>query len=126
MRRRLASFYGTIGTGKKQVTAITMCNVAHFVVEDEDRILDGNWTVLGKVTSATTEVVPILERNKVLDRIKPEGVDDIFAELRKAADKQTDKLPGKDTDAYDDILDLAFASRVSGPTFKAVPIAVFV
>lgn len=70
--------------------------------------------------------MPILERNKVLDRIKPEGVDDIFAELRKAADKQTDKLPGKDTDAYDDIFDLAFASRVSGPTFKVVPIAVFV
>lgn len=119
-------FYGTIGSGAEAVTAITMCDVAHFVVEDEDRILDGRWTVLGKVTAETAADVPILERNKVLDRIKPEGIDDLFAELRKAADKQVDKLPGDEPDAYEDIFNLAFASRVAGPSFKVVPIAVFV
>ena len=118
-------FYGTIGAAGDAVTAITMCDVAHFVVEDEDRILDGRWTVLGKVTAQTATDVPILERNKVLDRIKPEGIDDLFAGLRKAADKQVDKLPGDDRDAYEDIFDLAFASRVAGPSFKVVPIAVF-
>jgi hypothetical protein len=118
-------FYGTIGNAAEAVTAITMCDVAHFVVEDEDRILDGLWTVLGKVTAETASDVPILERNKVLDRIKPEGVDELFAELRKAADKQVDKFPGDESDAYDDIFDLAFASRVAGPSFKVVPIAVF-
>jgi hypothetical protein len=118
-------FYGTIGGSGEAVTAITMCDVAHFVVEDEDRILDGRWTVLGKVTEETATDVPILERNKVLDRIKPEGIDELFAELRKAADKQVVKLPGDEPDAYDDIFDLAFASRIAGPPFKVVPIAVF-
>lgn len=118
-------FYGTIGGGGAAVTAITMCDVDHFVVEDEDRILDGRWTVLGKVTEETATDVPILERNKVLDRIKPEGIDELFAELRKAADKQVDRLPGDEPGAYGDILDLAFASRVAGSSFKVVPIAVF-
>ena len=117
-------FHATIGQAGDTVTGITMCDVAHFVVEDEDRILDGRWTVLGKVTSKVAQDVPILERNKLLDRIKPEGVDDMFTELRKAVDKQADKLPGTD-DAYADIFDLAFASRVTGPSFKVVPIAVF-
>lgn len=118
-------FYGTIGIADSTATAITMCDSTHFVVEDEDRILDGRWTVLGKVTAETTNDVPILERNKVLDRIKPEGIDELFAELRKVADKQTDRLPGDESGAYDDILDLAFASRVTGPSFKVVPVAIF-
>lgn len=118
-------FYGTLGSTGGTVTAITMCDVAHFVVEDEDRILDGRWTVLGKVTAETAMDVPILERNKVLDRIKPEGIDELFAELRKAVDKQVDKLPGDEPNAYEDIFDLAFASRVAGPSFKVIPIAVF-
>lgn len=118
-------FYGTIGSAEKTVTAITMCDAAHFVVEDEDRILDGRWTVLGKVTAEMATNLPILERNKVLDRIKPEGIDDLFAELRKAADKQADKLPGDESGTYDDMFDLAFSSRVAGPSFKVVPIAVF-
>lgn len=118
-------FYGSIGSADDVATAITMCDATHFVVEDEDRILDGRWTVLGKVTAETTTDVPILERNKVLDRIKPEGIDDLFAELRKVADKQVDKLPGDESGAYDDIFNLAFASRVAGPSFKVVPIAVF-
>ena len=118
-------FYGTIGTANETATAITMCDTAHFVVQDEDRILDGRWTVLGKVTAETTTDAPILERNKVLDRIKPEGIDELFAELRKAADKQVDKLPGDESGAYDDIFNLAFASRVAGSSFKVVPIAVF-
>ncbi len=111
-------FYGSIGGVGDTVTAITMCDVAHFVVEDEDRILDGRWTVLGKVTAKPATDVPILERNKVLDRIKPEGIDELFAELRKAADKQVDKLPGDEPDAYEDIFNLAFASRVRGHPSK--------
>lgn len=34
-------FYGTIAPGPDVVTAITICDNTHFVVEDEDRILDG-------------------------------------------------------------------------------------
>lgn len=119
-------FYGSIGQTAEQVTAITMCDAAHFVVQDEDRILDGHWTVLGKVTSALAENVPILERNKVLARLRPEGIDQLLTELRHAVDQQSDKLPGHDTDAYEDLFNLAFSSRISGRSFKVVPIAVYV
>jgi hypothetical protein len=63
-------FYGSIGAGDQEVTAVTICDNPHFVVDDEDRILDGEFTVLGKVTSATTTDEPILERNKVLRRVR--------------------------------------------------------
>jgi hypothetical protein len=119
-------FYGTIGAGDDCVTAITLCDVGQFVVEDEDRILDGQWTVLGKVTSSVDHDIPILQRNKVLDRAKPEGVDHLLEELRKTVDRQTDKLPGEDADAYSDMFDLEFESRVAGPSFRVVPIAVYV
>ena len=43
--RRPGSSTAPSEASDQTVTAITMCDVAHFVVEDEDRILDGRWTV---------------------------------------------------------------------------------
>lgn len=122
-------FYGSIGSGEDAVTAITICDNPHFTVDDEDRILDGEFTVLGKVTSPSKAEVPIFERNKVLDRLKPEGVDTLFAELRNSVAGQTDRLQttaGPDLSVADDIFDVAFASRVIGPSFKVIPIAIYV
>lgn len=120
-------FYGSIGRGEQEVTAVTICDNPHFVVDDEDRILDGEFTVLGKVTSATTTDVPILERNKVLDRLKPEGVDQFFDMLRDSVGDQARRLEGQGghSDIADDIFDVALASRIHGPSFKVMPIAIY-
>ena len=59
-------YYGRVGVDDDWFTAITICDNAHFVVDDEDRILDGVFTVLGKVTSPPEEDVPVLQRNKLL------------------------------------------------------------
>jgi hypothetical protein len=120
-------FYGTIGTGEEAVTAITICDNPHFVVDDEDRILDGRYTVLGKVTSPMVRDVPILGRNKVLDRLRPEMVDDAFKELRGGANKQARKLEDRLSSEPEigDIFDTALASRIEGPSFQVVPVAIY-
>lgn len=124
-------FYGTVGPSNDPVTAITICDQMHFVVEDEDRILDGQFTVLGKVTAPVTNEVPILERNKLLARLKPEGVDDLFDQLRDSVNGQarTIEALGSAQDSpetsVDDIVDMALASRVEGPSFNVIPIAIF-
>lgn len=118
-------FYGTIGKGRATITAITMCDAGQFVVEDEDRILDGQWTVLGKVASTVTRDVPILERNKVLDRIKPASVDYLLGELREAVETRSEALPGDDADLYSDMLNAAFHSRIAVKSIKVVPIAIY-
>ena len=60
------------------MTVVTICDAQHFTVEDEDRILDGTFTVLGKVTSAPVEGLPVFERNKVLRNLAPDAVDQII------------------------------------------------
>lgn len=123
-------FYGTVGAGDSAVTAVTICDNTHFVVDDEDRILDGEFTVLGKVTRAVIEDLPVFERNKVLDRLNPEVVDLFFDQLRQLATNQiTNKkglLPGAhQLQTTGDVLDLALSSRVKGPSFKVIPVAIY-
>jgi len=125
--QKTREFYGTIGSGEDTVTAVTICDNPNFVVDDEDRILDGQYTVLGKVTAPTTLDVPILERNKVLDRLKPEGVDELFDTLRGGVSKQARELEtraGGDP-LMADIFDTALASRIDGRSFKVVPVAIY-
>lgn len=56
-------YYGMIGHVDDALTAVTICDNTHFVVDDEDRILDGEFTVLGKLTSGPETDVPVLQRN---------------------------------------------------------------
>jgi len=93
-------FYGQVGEGDDTLTFITMCDVAHFVVQDEDRILDGRFTVLGKVAGPMTEDEPILARNKVLERMRPEAVDELVRLMNEAVNKETEKVSAL-TQAYD-------------------------
>lgn len=85
-------FYGQIGEDDDLLTFITMCDVEHFVVEDEDRILDGHFTVLGKVAGPLTKDEPILSRNKVLERMRPEAVDELVRVMNGSVRKQTEKI----------------------------------
>lgn len=115
-------FYGHVS----DVTAITICDNQHFVLEDEDRILDGEFTVLGKVTSAVEPNVPVLSRNKLLDRLSPEVVDALFDTLRSSTAESAEKIDigGQELD-LGEVLDLAFPSRIEGPSFKVVPVAIY-
>lgn len=117
-------FYGTVG----DVTAITICDNVHFTVEDEDRILDGSFSVLGKATSAIEYDLPILSRNKLLDRLSPELVDSVFKRVRESATEQAFKLEQSDgeEDEIENAFDLALPSRIAGPSFKVIPIAIYV
>jgi hypothetical protein len=117
-------FYGRVN----DVTAVTICDNEHFVVEDEDRILDGSFTVLGKVTSVGDVDVPMLSRNKVLDRIKPEVVDRLFGLLLETAGNQADdriSLGDSEEMLPSEVFDLELPSRIEGKSFKVIPIAVY-
>ena len=116
-------FYGQID----DVTAITICDNPHFTVDDEDRILDGSYSVLGKVTSKIESDVPILSRNKLLDRISPALIDSVFETLRESVGNQATSFPlGGRIREFENAFNLALPSRIAGPSFRVVPIAVFV
>lgn len=114
-------YYGRVGSGDDVVTAVTICDVAHFVVEDEDRILDGEFTVIGKVISRCEEDEPILSRNKVLDRINPQAIDELVQLVNAEVEKQSENAVNQ----VDAPLNMKFDSRVPGVSFKLIPIAVF-
>jgi len=124
-------FYGQIGPDHGGVTAITICDNAHFVIDDEDRILDGQFTVLGKVTGPVTEDLPVFDRNKLLDRLNPDAVDIIFDEFRDVVSHQVLQFEGRlakttKLKTASDVMNLALASRIKGPSFKVIPIAIYV
>jgi hypothetical protein len=119
-------YYGTIAPDL-DVTAVVVCDTRSFLVEDADRILDGHFTVLGKVSTPPTKDVPVLARNKVLDRIKPEAVDWVTAELQNLARQRVEDLNSSATEqTIDDYFDLTFPSRIDGTSFNVVPIAIYI
>ena len=106
-------FYALIGDEGDEVTAVTVCEAEYFVSKDSDRLLDGRFTVLAKVISDVREEVPILERNKLLNRLNVEAVDNI---LRPIAEN-------KDAAEY---MDLEFQSTIAGASVTVLPIAIYV
>lgn len=115
-------YFGTIGADDSAVTAVTICDTAHFTVDDEDRILDGVFTVLGKVTSKLETDAPLLRRNKLLSRIEAKGFDaltKLITDTSKTIDTGKSPLKGSH-------LDLSFSSRVEGESFRVVPLAIYV
>lgn len=116
-------FYGSVA----DVTAITICDNEHFTVEDEDRILDGEFTVFGKVISSLQKDLPVLHRNKLLQRVSPEVVDSLFRALKSGVGTQTGSLESDSTLDIDinGIIDVALPSRISGSAFKVIPIAIY-
>lgn len=114
-------YYGDIGG---RVTAVTICDAEHFTVEDEDRILDGRFTVLGKVTDALRTDRPILERNKLLNKIAPEFVDEMVRTMNNALNSHGNDAVDR---VSDDVapLNLKVESRIPGKSLKVVPIAIY-
>ena len=108
-------YYGRIG----DLTVVTVCENAHFMVEDPDRLLDGSFTVLGKVISTVEEDVPTFARNKVLRNVSADAFDE-------AIDKLTDAVSKASTSSTEELLDLRLTSRIRGRSFRVLPIAIYV
>ncbi|MCX7444887.1 hypothetical protein OS125_06460 [Corynebacterium sp. P7003] len=131
-------YYGHIGTEDDQVTAITICDNNYFLVQDRDRILDGKFKVLGKVTEGIEANRPVLERNKILDKIEPRLVDKIINSANEILSSQVSDIEEiVSRDAYEEkgksnteriqpIKSIGIQSRVHGESFKVVPISIYI
>lgn len=58
------------------LTAITVCEREHFITSDPDRLLDGTFTVFGKVISDVEEDVPTFARNKLLRNLSADAFEE--------------------------------------------------
>ena len=121
-------YYGEVSSGEESLHAITICESQHFIVEDEDRLLDGVFTVLGKVVDPVQTDTPILERNKLLHRINPVILERGFRSFEEITDSTaTARLAGKNDNEEDvNFFDTKLRARLEGPAIKVLPIAIYV
>ncbi|MFJ4036902.1 hypothetical protein ACIPVB_02360 [Microbacterium sp. NPDC090007] len=107
--------------GAPPLTAITICDLAHFIVDDPDRLLDGTFTVLGKVISAVEHDVPTFARNKLLRNLAPSALDVGVAKLEEML-QHAPEMGGVSASTY---IDLKLSSRVDGASVRVMPLAIF-
>lgn len=113
-------YYGRLAT-KPSLTVITICDLAHFIVGDPDRLLDGTFTVLGKVISPVEKDVPTFSRNKLLRNLAPSALDDGIDKLNELIDQ----APEVDEKAPSEYIDFKLDSRVRGSSIRVMPLAVY-
>lgn len=113
-------YYGRLAH-EPALTVITICDLAHFMVDDPDRLLDGTFTVLGKVISAVELNVPTFSRNKLLRNIAPTALDDGIDKLHELIGQ----APDVGETAPSEYVDLKIDSRVRGSSIRVMPLAVF-
>lgn len=94
-----------------EVTAVTICDTEYFLNQDKDRILDGTFKVLGKVTLVSFDDQSILSRNKFLSRMQQPMIDELSKNLSDASSD------GK----FDATLNL----DLKAPIIKIIPIAIY-
>lgn len=126
---RTREYYGSIAdeAGGDPVIAITICDSEHFVVSDQDRILDGRFTVLGKVTEELAQDRPILERNKLLDKLNPALVDELADTLNSSLEEQATKAVEESPGEIKEVTPFkgGVNSRIPGSSFRVIPLAIF-
>ena len=113
-------YYGRI-TDDPALTAITVCEREHFITADPDRLLDGTFTVFGKLISSVEEDVPTFARNKLLRNFSADAFDHLVGELRSTLAKGQE-IAGMRSDEF---LDLKLDSRVRGKSLRVLPLAIF-
>lgn len=113
-------YYGRIAR-TPGLTAITVCEREHFITGEPDRLLDGKFTVFGKVISDVTDEAPTFARNKLLRNLSADAFDNVIGEMRSALSSQK-TISGM---RPDDFLDLKLDSRVRGKSFRVLPLAIF-
>jgi hypothetical protein len=113
-------YYGRIAENPP-LTAITVCEREHFITNDPDRLLDGTFTVFGKVISGVDQDVPTFARNKLLRNLSADAFDSVVNQLRSTLSS------GKEVSGMkpDEFLDLKLDSRVRGQSFRVLPLAIF-
>lgn len=111
-------FHATI---TPDLAAVVMCDTAHFVTADPDRLLDGTFVVLGKVIQELTDSTPILSKNKLLHRIQPDAV----AELLTTLVNSDDNDGGDDEQNVTNYVDLSFPSEITN-AITVMPIAIYI
>jgi hypothetical protein len=113
-------YYGRVAD-EPALTVITICDLAHFIVDDPDRLLDGTFTVLGKVISPVELDVPTFSRNKLLRNLAPTALDDGIDKLHDLIDQ----VPEVGETAPSEYVDFKIDSRVRGSSMRVMPLAVF-
>ncbi|OZF42717.1 hypothetical protein [Rhodococcus sp. 14-2470-1a] len=112
------------GEGDRRLTAVTICETAHFRTADPDRLLDGRFTVLGKVISPLADDVAVLDRNKLLDRIDPALLSGVFDKLTELSEESpAQQIVGGGVTGIG--VDLEFSALIPGSSFAVLPIAIF-
>lgn len=93
-----------------------ICDNLFFTNGDTERILDGVFHVVGKVIQIQDDVsertITQFDRNKLLKRIKPDGVAALEGWLTTNAPKNN-------------YYDLAFNLTIRGKAFKVIPVAIY-
>ncbi|MCO7193065.1 hypothetical protein [Pseudonocardia sp. McavD-2-B] len=92
--------------------AVLICDAEHFVTADPDRLLDGQFTILGKVIKPLNSSTPILAGNKLLRRFQPEAVADLLGNLD--ADE-----------AVAEYFDLSFDTEITN-AITVMPVAIYI
>ncbi|MEQ3552882.1 hypothetical protein WIS52_20640 [Pseudonocardia nematodicida] len=92
--------------------AVLICDAEHFMTADPDRLLDGQFTVLGKVIKSLNPSTPILANNKLLRRFQPDAVADLLGNL--GADEAAAKY-----------FDLSFDTEITN-AITVMPIAIYI
>lgn len=123
-------YYGKIGDGVDEVTAVTICDGDQFLLADKDRLLDGVFTVLAKVSAPVQLDASLLQRIKLLYRLNTDWLDEVFETLQKVANSAASKddkiMKGMDPAVREKgVVDMKLSARIDGPSFKAVPIAIY-
>ena len=113
-------YYGRVAA-TPALTLITICDLAHFIVDDPDRLLDGTFTVLGKVIAPVEKDAPTFSRNKLLRNLAPAALDSGIEEMRKLM-SNAPKVGEKPPSEY---IDLKLASRVNGASMRIMPLAIY-
>jgi hypothetical protein len=116
-------YYGNVDY-QEGLTAITICEAENFLVQDHDRILDGTFTVLGKVCSHIQEDTSLFDRNKLLYRMNVDMLDAAFKKLEAAAEESFENPFTEDIQG--DLFDVGLTARLAGRSFKLLPIAIYV
>lgn len=113
-------YYGRVATDPA-LTLITICDLTHFIVDDPDRLLDGTFTVLGKVIASVEMDAPTFSHNKLLRNLAPAALDSGIDEMHNLMSKAP-KVGEKPPSEY---LDLKVASRVNGASMRIMPLAIY-
>lgn len=132
-RNTTIEYHATIGD---ELTGIVVCESEHFVTADPDRLLDGEFTVLGKVVTSPDRDTPVLRKNKLLRRLNPQWVawlfdrfassdyfehDESYQSFLSTISSEGDHEGAEEAPP----IDLKFPAIIEGISFVVLPVAIF-